>query len=93
VALAAPISTALPMSNCSAKRGPQAIAVPWPPTSDTEPASSPTSGSSPSRLAVTTPVRFCSTMNTTVAASRISSGQPPLRSVRTSALRPMPAKK
>ena len=62
VALAMPISMALVMPYCSAITGDQAMAVPWPPISDTVPPSTPTAAGSPKSEATPMPVRFWASM-------------------------------
>ena len=77
----------------SAKMGAQAIEVPWPPISDTVPPRMPTAGSSPNADATPIPVKFCMTINTTVAANRIMSGLPPPSRSLKLALMPIVVKK
>ena len=71
---------------------PQAPAVPWPPSKVMEPAISPTSGSSPSRVARLTPTAFCTPMNTAITTRKMSSARPPSLSLEKLALRPMEEK-
>ena len=62
VAQAMPISMALEIPWSAAIRGAQAMAVPCPPTRDTEPPSMPTADGRPISLATEMPVRFWTIM-------------------------------
>ena len=93
VAVATPISIALTMPCSSAIRGAQAIAVPCPPISETEPPRTPTALGNPSNAATEMPMRFCAKRKPTVTARRITRGLPPSSNSDSRALMPIVVKK
>src|SRR5690606_9109975 len=88
-----PISPALAMPSSSTKCGVQAMVVPTPPVSETEPTISPSRGSMPNAPASHLPTSFWNTLENPAGASDTTSFQPPLRSEATLEVSPDAAKK
>ena len=70
----------------------QAIAVPGPPTKDSDPISTPKAGCAPQAIASATPPRFCAARASTVTRQRMMSGLPPAFSAWSFAESPMDVK-
>ena len=93
VATAIPLSSAAGKPCSSAMVGPQAIAVPCPPTSETDPTITPAAFGMPSATAPIVPITSCRNTKATVTRQRTPRTRPPAARSASRAFTPTVAKK